>query len=58
MSKFSDKDFFGDPIWPSDFGSENKKFQDHEALQPSSAKKSPFNQESNENSLSSVSLHG
>jgi len=30
MSKFSDKDFFGDPIWPADFESEKKKSQDSE----------------------------
>ena len=58
MHNFSGKDFFGDPIWPSDFGAENKKLQDSEQSQPSSAKKSPFGPEPNENSCSNVSLHG
>jgi hypothetical protein len=55
MSKFLDKDFFGDPFWPNDFGSDANRLQDPEAPQPYSAKKSSQNQEPNENSCSSIS---
>ncbi len=39
MSKFLNKDFFGDPYWPQDFSADLNRLPDPEALQPPSAKK-------------------
>lgn len=55
MHKLLDKDFFGDPFWPEDFGSDHIRLQDPQVHQPSSAKKNHQNQESNENSCNSIS---
>ena len=55
MSRFFDKDFFGDPFWPNDFGFDANRLQGPEVPPPSSANKSPQNQEPNENSCNSIS---